>query len=215
MNPTGISSDTAQPSSLELRVKPFDRRGNALTTPQGYAVSIDSAPLIPLLPPDFSFAHTIPADYEGEIELSFTLNHVAVKDSPITIKVIKSDTTLVTKENVYIGVFGLMFAVFVVLTAEMLLSKSANDVDIMTMGAGMAGIMKSMATNTLDPITEFVSRYLVMSGCSGWVLVLGFRHRRVRHDRPVIVHERQAAAVLKRLQGGAGLRVLEQEVPGE
>ena len=153
----------------ELRVLPKDWFGNAITDATGYAVSIDGDDDISLFAPDFSFTHTISADFEGEIELRFTLDSILIKNSPVTIKVIRPQTTHMTTENVYIGVFGLMLAVGLILVTKMLLTNSANDVNIMTTGAEMAGIMKSMATNTLDPITDFLSWFLVVSVCGGWV----------------------------------------------
>ena len=46
---------------------------------------------------------------------------------------------------------GIMIAVVVILVTKMVLTNSANDVKLMTTGAEMGGIMKSMAGNILDP----------------------------------------------------------------
>ena len=37
--------------------------------------------------PHFSYTHTIPANYKGDIELAFTLNGTNIKGSPVIIKV--------------------------------------------------------------------------------------------------------------------------------
>jgi len=53
--------------------------------------------------PDFSYTHTIPADYKGDIELAFTLNGANVADSPVTVKVAPVDTI---KTEISAAVFG-------------------------------------------------------------------------------------------------------------
>jgi len=71
----------------ELRLLPKDQYNNTITDATGYAVSINGGPPIPLLCPDFSYTHSIPKGFEGELVLNFTLDGEYVKDSPVTISV--------------------------------------------------------------------------------------------------------------------------------
>ena len=98
----------------ELRAFPKDEFGNAITDATGYAVSIDGDDAIPLPVPDFSNNHSIPADFEGEIELRFTLDGVNIKNSPVKIKVAPPDADTI-KTEIVTTAFGVLTLVSLVL----------------------------------------------------------------------------------------------------
>jgi len=58
--------------------------GNTITEATGYAVLIHGETHY-LSAPEFSYTHTIPADYKGDIELAFTLDSVPIKNSLVAI----------------------------------------------------------------------------------------------------------------------------------
>jgi len=177
----GITTfDPSTGANLTLQVFAFDEFKNLVPNTDRLIVVIDGDMnnAIPLLPPTYTHEFHFQPDETREIKIGVLLKKNGVTPlmqlpgSPLIIQVAPPPPppdSHVTTENVYIGVFGLMFAVGLILVTKMLLTNSANDVDIMTTGAEMAGIMKSMATNTLDPITDFLSWYLVVSVCGGWV----------------------------------------------
>ena len=79
---------------LQLRVDPFDRYNNSLSTATGYAVSINGAARQNLTAPSFSYTYAIPAGYSDPLRLSFTLDGEDIANSPITIAV-APDMTIV------------------------------------------------------------------------------------------------------------------------
>jgi len=93
-----FESRKAAATLLELRVDPFDQFNNTLTTATGYAVAINGGDPILLLPPSFSYTHTIPQGFSGSLLLSFTLDGTPIANSPVTIDVAPDWTIM------YVGV---------------------------------------------------------------------------------------------------------------
>jgi len=78
---------------LDLRVFPKDKFDNTITDATGYAVVINGGSDFPLTAPDFSIEAEI-GDFAGDVTLSFTLDGVDIKNSPITIAVVPPGTVL-------------------------------------------------------------------------------------------------------------------------
>jgi len=154
---------------VDLRVFPKDAFNNTIAEAAGYAVRIDGGGEIALTAPDFEYEHVIEAGFEGSVEFVFTLNGEEIRGGGASIKVKKPEKEVLTKTNIYIGVFGFVLAVVIVLVLKMLLDENATSADVMTKGAEMASIAKSMGTNILDPVTDFTSWFLVIRKCGGWV----------------------------------------------
>ena len=122
---------------LDLRVFPKDEFDNAITDATGYNVSIDGGDDAPLTAPDFFFTHTIEAGFDGEVEVSFTLDGVDIKDSPVTIKVKPVDTIKTEIAAVVFVVLALASLVF----NRHQQAKAKRDMVGMTQ-AGMAKVAK-------------------------------------------------------------------------
>ena len=108
--PSASSSEhlvSREEQALELRVFPKDKFNNAITDATDCAVSIDGGDDIPLIAPNFNYTHTIPAKYEGEIVLSFTLGGVDVKDSPVTIAISPPWTPSLSKTDIALIAAGI------------------------------------------------------------------------------------------------------------
>jgi hypothetical protein len=54
---------------------------------RGYSVSVSGGTPQELLPPDFSYTHSIPFGSFDNLSLKFTLNGVEIADSPVTVSV--------------------------------------------------------------------------------------------------------------------------------
>ncbi|GMI27027.1 hypothetical protein TeGR_g3261 [Tetraparma gracilis] len=90
-----FESRKAAATLLELRVDPFDSFNNTLPTATGYAVAMNGGDLIPLLPPSFSYTHTIPQGFSGSLLLSFTLDGTPIANSPVTVDVAPDWTVVI------------------------------------------------------------------------------------------------------------------------
>jgi hypothetical protein len=122
---------------LELRVDPFDRFNNVLSTATGYAVTINGGDLIPLSPPSFSYTHTITRGFAGDLHLSFTLNNEDIANSPVVVAV-SPDWT-----SVYIGVAS--GALLVLGLAVLFWQRRLSTVKLGRMQSNLLGVERSQS----------------------------------------------------------------------
>ncbi|GMI22371.1 hypothetical protein TeGR_g11890 [Tetraparma gracilis] len=85
--PTTKSVDSTRENTMKLTVNPRDRFGNSILDATGYNVSVSGGAPEELLPPDYSYTHSIPFGSFDDLALNFTLDGAEIAGSPIIVSV--------------------------------------------------------------------------------------------------------------------------------